>query len=337
MAGLIQRIAMRSSCRAVRHALTRESEPILGHQVIMRDVEFGQDGKDLGPVPVCLVAARVCSGSSTHSTALSISRIRPSWMRDRRPDRRSGHQPAGIPEERGRARADLSEEPPRDPLLPGRKRPVSPANRRSTLRFSHKPSYVSLTAWQPCLSSCAWQTLRTPASPAQPSRAPGVSSNRSSVSSCSAARAVSYIGPQREHTRQGRPGMRGGRHVHSSRGERCSSIATSSEPAQLAGVDPASLTRLASRQSHALTVRGSAPAQHAIGNWREPTRKTGNSQSPEPEFTGLFKIRISGMACGYYRTSSPVTALPMIMRWISDVPSKIVKMSAFGAGRGLLP
>jgi hypothetical protein len=31
------------------------------------------------------------------------------------------------------------------------------------------------------------------------------------------------------------------------------------------------------------------------------------------------------MACGYYRTLSPVTALPMIMRWISDVPSKIVK------------
>jgi hypothetical protein len=32
------------------------------------------------------------------------------------------------------------------------------------------------------------------------------------------------------------------------------------------------------------------------------------------------------MTCGYYRTSSPVTALPMIMRWISDVPSKIVKI-----------
>jgi hypothetical protein len=34
------------------------------------------------------------------------------------------------------------------------------------------------------------------------------------------------------------------------------------------------------------------------------------------------------MTCGYYRTSSPVTALPMIMRWISDVPSKIVKILA---------
>jgi hypothetical protein len=32
------------------------------------------------------------------------------------------------------------------------------------------------------------------------------------------------------------------------------------------------------------------------------------------------------MTCGYYRTSSPVTARPMIIRWISDVPSKIVKL-----------
>jgi len=32
------------------------------------------------------------------------------------------------------------------------------------------------------------------------------------------------------------------------------------------------------------------------------------------------------MTSGYYRTSSPVTALPMIMRWICDVPSKIVKL-----------
>ena len=27
-----------------------------------------------------------------------------------------------------------------------------------------------------------------------------------------------------------------------------------------------------------------------------------------------------------YLTSNPVTALPMIIRWISDVPSKIVKI-----------
>ena len=29
------------------------------------------------------------------------------------------------------------------------------------------------------------------------------------------------------------------------------------------------------------------------------------------------------MTCGYYRTSSPVTALPMIMRWISEVQSVV--------------
>jgi hypothetical protein len=43
------------------------------------------------------------------------------------------------------------------------------------------------------------------------------------------------------------------------------------------------------------------------------------------------------MTCAYYRTSSPVTALPLIMRWISDVPSKIVKLvevRAVSAGRG---
>jgi hypothetical protein len=54
------------------------------------------------------------------------------------------------------------------------------------------------------------------------------------------------------------------------------------------------------------------------------------------EFTGPFKIRTSAVASGYYRTSSPVTALPMIMRWISDVPSKIVKLlevRAVSAGR----
>jgi hypothetical protein len=28
-----------------------------------------------------------------------------------------------------------------------------------------------------------------------------------------------------------------------------------------------------------------------------------------------------------YLTSSPVTARPMIIRWISDVPSKMVKLS----------
>jgi hypothetical protein len=43
----------------------------------------------------------------------------------------------------------------------------------------------------------------------------------------------------------------------------------------------------------------------------------------KPEFTGAFKIRTSAMTIGYYRTSSPVTALPMIMGWISLAPAKI--------------
>jgi hypothetical protein len=32
-----------------------------------------------------------------------------------------------------------------------------------------------------------------------------------------------------------------------------------------------------------------------------------------------------------YRTSSPVTVRPISIRWISDVPSKIVKILAEGA------
>jgi hypothetical protein len=76
-----------------------------------------------------------------------------------------------------------------------------------------------------------------------------------------------------------------------------------------------------------LTVGGSAPTQHAIGNWWEPTRNNGQTASLQnSECTGLFGPCISAMTSAYYRTSSPVTALPMIMRWISDVPSKIVKL-----------
>jgi hypothetical protein len=61
-----------------------------------------------------------------------------------------------------------------------------------------------------------------------------------------------------------------------------------------------------------------------------------NSSLQKPEFAGPSKIRTSAMTSGYYRTSSPVTALPMIMRWISDVPSKMVKLveaRAVSAGR----
>jgi hypothetical protein len=47
---------------------------------------------------------------------------------------------------------------------------------------------------------------------------------------------------------------------------------------------------------------------------------------------------IKTTTCGYQRMSSPVTALPMIIRWISDVPSKIVnlvELRAVSAGRWL--
>jgi hypothetical protein len=78
-----------------------------------------------------------------------------------------------------------------------------------------------------------------------------------------------------------------------------------------------------------LTVRESAPTQHAIGNRREPTRNNGQTADRQkPEFTGPLEIRASSMTRGYQRTFSPVTALPMIMRWISEVPSKIVKIFA---------
>jgi len=63
---------------------------------------------------------------------------------------------------------------------------------------------------------------------------------------------------------------------------------------------------------------------------------SGHQAAPETGVHGPSKIRTSAKTRGYYRTSSPVTALPMIMRWISDVPSKIVKLvevRAVSAGR----
>ena len=38
------------------------------------------------------------------------------------------------------------------------------------------------------------------------------------------------------------------------------------------------------------------------------------------------------LAAQRYLTSSPVTARPMISRWISEVPSKIVKLSGVVTG-----
>jgi hypothetical protein len=53
-----------------------------------------------------------------------------------------------------------------------------------------------------------------------------------------------------------------------------------------------------------------------------PARSTLEQTGPSPGYT-------IGISAGQaYRTSSPVTARPMIIRWISDVPSKIVKIFA---------
>jgi len=77
-------------------------------------------------------------------------------------------------------------------------------------------------------------------------------------------------------------------------------------------LDPARATAqpAATRKSHK-TVPPRNPAAASGGHRVRPPRPLDNR--------GLH-------GCGYYRTSSPVTALPMIMRWISDVPSKIVKI-----------
>ena len=66
---LIERIAMRPGCQAVRATLTCESEPVLGDQVIMRDLESGQDRQDLALCQSDWLRRRACSGSNTHSTA----------------------------------------------------------------------------------------------------------------------------------------------------------------------------------------------------------------------------------------------------------------------------
>jgi hypothetical protein len=55
------------------------------------------------------------------------------------------------------------------------------------------------------------------------------------------------------------------------------------------------------------------------------------SSRRESQFSAPSRPSISVTTCGYQRTSSPVTALPMIRRWISEVPSKIVKIVDYGA------
>jgi hypothetical protein len=50
------------------------------------------------------------------------------------------------------------------------------------------------------------------------------------------------------------------------------------------------------------------------------------------EWNGPSPRSAIGISAGQgYRTSSPVTVLPISMRWISDVPSKMVKIVDCGA------
>ena len=49
------------------------------------------------------------------------------------------------------------------------------------------------------------------------------------------------------------------------------------------------------------------------------------------ETTGMFRANARYIRRSSYLTSNPVTALPISIRWVSDVPSKIVKLSGLGA------
>ncbi len=58
-----------------------------------------------------------------------------------------------------------------------------------------------------------------------------------------------------------------------------------------------------------------------------PARAMANPVMPLPGLTDDYQP--PNVSAGQnYRTGSPVTARPMIMRWISEVPSKIVKIFA---------
>ena len=52
------------------------------------------------------------------------------------------------------------------------------------------------------------------------------------------------------------------------------------------------------------------------------------TKSPPELRAALNGPSSSALTCGYYRTGRPVMARPMIIRWISEVPSKIVKILA---------
>ncbi len=114
----LQCTAMCAGRQVVRVILAREPEPELGHQVVLRNPEFGQDRPDLCLVPVRLtkcISARWLQ-DQPHGT-LNLAQQMGNQVSRRRPSRPFGHQPAGISEESCRARANLGEQSLSYPLL----------------------------------------------------------------------------------------------------------------------------------------------------------------------------------------------------------------------------
>jgi len=85
------------------------------------------------------------------------------------------------------------------------------------------------------------------------------------------------------------------------------------------------------------TAQVSARIQHAVRKRQETTgtiriNRTREGAAPLTSGTALLPRSTIGISAGQsYRTSSPVTARPISIRWISDVPSKIVKIVDYGA------
>jgi hypothetical protein len=79
----------------------------------------------------------------------------------------------------------------------------------------------------------------------------------------------------------------------------------------------------------------SARGPEATGNeitGRIRTNDTREGAAPLPRGTARLSGSTISISAGQsYRTSSPVTVRPISIRWISDVPSKIVKILAVGA------
>ena len=72
----------------------------------------------------------------------------------------------------------------------------------------------------------------------------------------------------------------------------------------------------------------SARGPEATGNvWRFPdNRGTSTGLARSGEDLSAFRVHDRYFRRSGYRTSSPVTARPISIRWTSDVPSKMVKI-----------